>query len=129
MKGELVETTLYEHSPAMFRNNPVGFVLCVLTAPLVVGLIVLLAWYLKVISTTLIVTDRRVSLRTGLLSRHTNDVFHNDIRNVRVDQSFFQRMMGTGDIGISSSGQSDIEIIVRGLPDPSEVKSIIDKYR
>src|SRR5262245_37471009 len=110
MRPELSETTLYEHSPAMFRNHPVGFVVCILLVPVIVVLLILLAWWLQVISTTLLVTDRRVSLRTGLLSRHTNDVFHNDIRNVRVDQTFLQRLLGVGSIGISSSGQSDIEI-------------------
>ena len=37
--------------------------------------------------------------------------------------------MHVGSIGISSSGQAGIEIFIRGIPNPYEVKSIIDQYR
>jgi len=129
MKADLMETTLYLGHPVMFRSRPVGFVVSLLLSVVGIGLLILIAWWLKCLSTTLVVTDRRVSLRHGILSRHTNDIFHNDIRNVRMDQTFFQRMMNVGDLGISSSGQSGIEIEVAGIPNPDEVKQIIDRYR
>jgi hypothetical protein len=37
--------------------------------------------------------------------------------------------MHVGSIGISSSGQAGIEIFIRGVPNPYEVKRIIDQYR
>lgn len=129
MKDEYGETTLYEAHPAMFRNRPVGFILSVLLVPVVVGAIILIVWYLQCLGTTLRITDRRISLQRGLFSKHTNDIFHNDIRNVRMDQTFFQRLMGVGRLGISSSGQSDIEIEVAGIPDPETAKGLIDRYR
>ena len=130
MKPELTETILYEQSPAMFRNHPVGFILALLLTPVAgLGLLILFFWWLNTISTVLQVTDRRISLRHGILSKHTNDIFHNDVRNVRMDQTFFQRLFHVGDLGISSSGQSGIEIEVSGLPDPETVKGLIDQYR
>ena len=56
--------------------------------------------------TTLTVTNEQTTLRRGLLSKFTNDVFHSNVRNIIVRQSFFQRLMGVGYVGISSSGQS-----------------------
>jgi hypothetical protein len=41
----------------------------------------------------------------------------------------FQRLTRVGEIGISSSGQADIEIFVEGIPNPYYAKSIIDTYR
>ena len=120
------ETILYEAHPAMFKSNPIVFILCIVS---IVGLIPLLIWYLKSRSTTLIVTDDQTTLRTGLLSKNTNDVFHENVRNIQVKQSFFQRIMGVGDVGISSAGQSGVEIEVKGIPDPDRVKEIIDQYR
>jgi hypothetical protein len=37
--------------------------------------------------------------------------------------------MHVGSIGISSSGQAGIEIFFRGIPNPYNVKTIIDQYR
>lgn len=120
------ETILYEAHPAMFKNNPIAFILCIVT---VVGLIPLLIWYIKTRATMLIVTDDQTTLRTGLLSKNTNDVFHENVRNIQVKQTFFQRLLGVGYIGISSAGQSGVEIEVSGLPDPDRVKEIIDEHR
>ena len=123
------EHILYEEHPAMFRDRPVAFVLCVILSLAVVGLIILLVWYLRTRGTTLTVTTEQITLRRGLVSKYTNDVFHENVRNIIVRQSAFQRMMGTGYIGISSSGQSGIEIEVNGIPDPDRVKQLIDDCR
>jgi uncharacterized membrane protein YdbT with pleckstrin-like domain len=125
----VTEQILYEEHPAMFRNRPISFVLCVILSFAVVGLIPLLIWYLQSRGTTLTVTTEQTTLRKGLLSKYTNDVFHENVRNIVVRQSMFQRMMGTGYIGISSSGQSGIEIEVNGIPDPDRVKALIDDCR
>lgn len=117
------DTVLYEEHPAMFRSNPILFVLAVIT------IIPAIIWYLKSRSTTLIVTDDQTTLLKGLLSKHTNDVFHENVRNIQVKQSFFQRIMGVGYVGISSAGQSGVEIEVDGIPDPDRVKQIIDDHR
>lgn len=124
------EPILYEAHPAMFRNNPVWFVVCViLIAAFGLGLILLLVWWLKCLGTTLTVTNEQTTLRTGLLSKNTSDVFHENVRNIIVRQSFFQRLMGVGYVGISSAGQSGVEIEVNGLPDPDRVKELIDDHR
>lgn len=123
------EQVLYDAHPAMFRNRPVSFILCCILSLGGVGLIIFLVWYLKSRATQLTVTNEQTTLRKGILSKQTNDVFHSNVRNIIVRQSFFQRMMGTGYVGISSSGQADIEIEVNGIPDPERVKQIIDDCR
>jgi uncharacterized membrane protein YdbT with pleckstrin-like domain len=129
VKGEQEGAVLYEAHPAMFRNRPVVFSLCVLTIPIVVGAVGLIVWFLNSRSTTLTVTDRWTRLRRGLLSRDISTVYHNDVRNVRVVQTFFQRLMNVGYVGISSAGQAGVELEVYGLPDPERVKASIDRFR
>lgn len=123
------EKVLYESHPAMFGNHPVGFILAVALCLVGVGLIILLVWYFKCLGTTLTVTNEQTTLRRGILSKYTNDVFHENVRNIIVRQSFLQRMCGVGTIGISSAGQAGIEIEVHGIPDPDQIKSIIDNCR
>ena len=123
------EETLYVASPSMFRNHPLGFIGALLLSPLVIGLVIFLVWYLRARSTELTVTNLRTRLHQGWLSRSITEVWHRDIRNVQLTQTFAQRILGTGRIGISSSGQSGIEIDVSGLRDPDEIKAMIDRYR
>jgi len=123
------EFILYKEHPAMFRNNPVWFALFLLLSLVGIGLLLLLIWWLRTLSTTLIVTNLKTTLRTGLLSKNTDDVYHKDVRNIQVRQTFLQRILSVGNIGISSAAQADMEIVARGIPNPSHVKDLIETYR
>jgi len=126
---EFSEKVLYESHPSMFRNQPVWFILTVLLCLVGVGLIIFGIWYFKCKGTTLTVTEDRTRLRRGLLSKSITEVWHQDIRNVQLDQTFFQRILDVGSIGISSAGQGGLEIFVTGIPQPDQVKEMIDQYR
>jgi uncharacterized membrane protein YdbT with pleckstrin-like domain len=124
------EDILYESHPLMFRNNPIGFILSiVLIAMYGLGLIILLVWWLKAKGTKITLTNERVTLREGILSKSINEVYHTDVRNVKLSQSLFQRIFKVGTVGISTAGQADVEISVGGIPNPEKVKSIIDQRR
>ena len=129
MKPSNEEKTLYQENPSMFRNRPVEFVVNVLLCLIVVGFILFFVWWLRCKGTTLTVTNKRTILRRGILSKSITEVWHRDVRNVQLDQTFFQRILGVGQVGISSSGQSGLEISVTGIPDPDLVKRLIDQHR
>ncbi|MEM9586135.1 MAG: PH domain-containing protein [Planctomycetota bacterium] len=123
------EETLRHASPSMFRNHPIWFAVCCLLCLVIVGIPMLLIWFLEVKATRVTVTNKRTTLHKGLLSRSITEVWHRDVRNVQLSQSFLQRILGVGRIAISSAGQSGIEIDVSGLSNPDEIKSIIDRHR
>ena len=123
------EKVLYEAHPSMFRNHPISFVLTVLLCLVGVGFIIFFFWWLDSIGTTLIVTDERTTLKKGVLSKSIDEVWHRDVRNVQLYQSFGQRIFGVGKLGISSAGQGGMEIEVSGIPDPEDVKRLIDESR
>lgn len=123
------EQKLYEAHPSMFRNHATWFVLSVILIPVGLGLVILLIWYLQCLGTTLTVTNERITLRKGILSKYTNEIYHTDVRNVQVSQSMLQRVFRVGKIGVATAGHGDVEIIVSGMPDPQKVKKIIDQYR
>jgi uncharacterized membrane protein YdbT with pleckstrin-like domain len=124
-----MEKELYRAHPSMFRNNPLGFVLVLLLCVVGIGLLILLAWWISVLGTTLTITDKRTVLRKGILSKHTNEVLHGNVRNIQLRQGPLQRLFNVGYLGISSAGQGGIEIEVSGIPDPEGVKQLIDSYR
>ena len=143
------EETLVQLNPSMLRRHPFQFtgsmlLLLVGLAGVVYGLVlpewwvvgaagavalfgagVLLVWWLKIKSTTLTVTSERTILRKGILSRNTTEVRHDDVRNLQVHQSFVERMLGVGDLAISSAGQDDLEIDIDGVRNPEQIASLI----
>ena len=88
------------------------------------GVLLLVSW-LGVRCTTLIITNKRTTYRRGIISRDLSEIRHQDVRNLQVDQNAFERMLAVGDIGISSSGQEDIEIKARHFPHPNKIADII----
>jgi hypothetical protein len=96
---------------------------------LLAGVAVLGWWWFLSLSAALEITNKRTVARRGLLSRSTSEVVHDNIRNVQVDQTFWERLWSVGTIGISSSGQDGIEIQMRNVPHPQELQKLIDLYR
>lgn len=151
------EEVKFNANPSMARNNPIAFLVGVLVLLagggllgfavfqqagqtrlicFILGLVLLVLaclaffiWWLTTKYTSLVVTTRRTKLRRGILDKHTNDILHEDVRNIQVKQAFIQRMFGVGSLAISSSGQSEMEIIVNGIRHPLQVKQLIDRYR
>jgi len=113
----------------MFRNNPFGFIVSVALIIAGIGVLILFMWWLSCIGTTLTVTDKRTTLRKGILSKNITDVYHSDIRNVQLNQGLMQRIFNVGAIAIASAGTGAHEIVVSGLPDPEKIKDFIDQYR
>lgn len=128
-KKTMEETVLYHSHPAMFRNRPWSFILCLILSLVGIGLIIFLIWWIRTKGTELTVTNERASLRKGILSKFTNDVYLTDVRNVQIYQSFWQRVFGVGSVSISSAGNDGIEIEVKGIPSPDKIKEIIDTHR
>lgn len=115
---------LYEACPAMFRNNPLLFILYVIS---IIGWPLLLIWYIQSRGSSLTITETMIIHRRGILSKYENEVRIKHVRNVQIRQSLFQRIFGTGYIGISTAGQSGIEIEMNGMPDPDFVQELINE--
>ena len=113
----------------MFRNRPVEFIVTVVLCLIVVGFVIFFMWWLRCKGTQLTITSERTRLRKGILSKSITEVWHQDVRNVQLNQTFFQRLLGVGSLGISSAGQAGLEISVSGIPDPNRVKELIDRHR
>jgi phage FluMu protein Com/membrane protein YdbS with pleckstrin-like domain len=95
----------------------------------VAALVAMGVWKLLSLAELLEVTTRRSILRRGLLSKATSEVRHEDIRNFQITQSFLERILGVGTIGISSAGQDEVEIVMRDVPNPAALRASIDKHR
>lgn len=144
------EETLLKVHPVIFRRRPLGTLIILvvwaaagylfvqsrggeqssvwgwLALVLIVGTLLVIAyWYILSVATTLTITDCRSIFRKGIISRDTSEVQHDDVRNIQIEQGFAQRLVGVGDVAISSSGQDDLEIVAVALPNPAGVVDLI----
>jgi uncharacterized membrane protein YdbT with pleckstrin-like domain len=108
---------------AVTHSPKVGLV-AALVILAVVGMIVL-TWWLRCRYSTLTVTEKRSILDTGYLSRATNELRHVDVRNIEVNQTFLQRLFGTGSIEISTAASDEGEIAISGILEPQRVATLI----
>ncbi|MDQ3333471.1 MAG: PH domain-containing protein, partial [Planctomycetota bacterium] len=84
-----------------------------------------LVWWAQTRFTMLTITSRRSTLRRGLIARETSEVQHRDVRNLQINQTTLERLLGVGDIAISSAGQDGLEIHVEGIPHPEKVAAVV----
>ena len=117
-------TVLYEDHPAMFRNNPLGFLLAVLLVPVGIGIVILVVWHLKSKASRLQVTEDEVLYEKGLLSKERSEIAISSVRTVRVSQSFLNRLFGTGTVELYTAGDNP-EIVAVGMPNPNRVRELV----
>jgi membrane protein YdbS with pleckstrin-like domain len=86
-------------------------------------------WFLARYSYMLEITNKRAVEHIGLFSKTTDEVLHDHVRNVTIEQSFYDRVMNVGRIGIASAGHGDTEINMDNMPRPKKIREVIDLYR
>jgi uncharacterized membrane protein YdbT with pleckstrin-like domain len=72
--------------------------------PLALGLLLLLATFIKRQSSDFAVTNKRVMMKVGVFSTRSIELVLNKIEAIAVNQSFIGRIFGYGDIVITGSG-------------------------
>jgi len=89
----------------------------------IIGLLMFLASSIRRRSTEIVVTDRRVIYKRGILSRHTVEMNVSKIEAVDIEQSLTARLLDYGTIMIHGTG-ADIEPLQR-IERPLAIRSAI----
>ncbi len=90
------------------------------SVPLVAGLIVLLSATLRRRTTELVLTDRRIIAKRGIVSRDTVEMNLTKVESLHVSQGLFGRMLDYGDVAVVGTGSS-LEPM-RGVSRPLELR-------
>lgn len=70
------------------------------------------------------VTNKRVIVKRGIISRRTEEMKLKSIETVEISQGVVGRLFGLGDIKVTGKGLSDV--VFRGIDDPMAVKRAIE---
>ena len=100
-------------------------------AVLVVAVLVVLRWtvwpFLRWITTSYVVTDRRIITRVGVIARHGRDMPLSRINDVSFDHAgILERVLGCGTLVVESAGERG-QLVLRDVPHVEEVQR--DVYR
>ncbi|MGZ8666268.1 MAG: PH domain-containing protein [Solirubrobacterales bacterium] len=94
---------------------------------LVVIAITVLAGFIKRVATTYTITDRRLNIKRGIISREIQETRLERVQNVNYQQSVYQRLMQIGDVDFDTAGSDDYNFVFAGVADPEDVVHRVDK--
>jgi uncharacterized membrane protein YdbT with pleckstrin-like domain len=97
----------------------------VLVAAAIAGLTVL-AGFVKRVATTYTITDRRLNIKRGIVSRKVQETRLQRVQNVNFSQSVYQRLMQIGDVDFDTAAGDDYNFVFAGVAEPEEVVQQVD---
>jgi len=128
-RDDEAEKTLWKGGPATLYFMP-AILIGVLLLPFIgIGLLVLIYVFFLKKSYTYTVSNKRVTMRKGIISRKTSEAWIDDIRSIDMTQGIFERLFSLGSIGIGTAGHAGIEVEFTHINNPTKVKDLITSQR
>jgi uncharacterized membrane protein YdbT with pleckstrin-like domain len=114
------EREVWRGTPSQWQNLG-WWIACVLILPIPLAL-----WrWLVVRNTRYVLTDQRLKSTHGVLNRVTDDLELYRIKDTRFEQSFWQRLVGIGDIELSTSDATTPLVRIANLKDADRVRDTL----
>jgi uncharacterized membrane protein YdbT with pleckstrin-like domain len=119
---ELDVFTLMPSSKAFLGELTLGVILLLAYG---VGVVLFLDVWVRRRAIQYRLTNQRLFVRTGFIKRKVDELELYRVKDVKVNQSLLQRILGFGSITVLSSDDSTPELTLIGILNPEEVKETI----
>ena len=96
-----------------------------LTPLLGLGLLIAIPAYLQVKNTDYVVTNQSLYTRSGILSTNIQSVELDKIQNTEYSQTFFEKQLGYGTVGVATAGTGDTELEFEAIANAREIQELI----
>jgi uncharacterized membrane protein YdbT with pleckstrin-like domain len=94
----------------------------------VVLLLVLLVGWLRRLTTHYVITNKRLQIRRGILSRHVEETRVDRVVDVTVHQSLLSRMLAIGDVDFDNASAQQGDLFrFAGVAHPQRITEAIDR--
>ncbi len=100
--------------------------LVVLIAIAGVGITVLVG-FIKRIATSYTITNRRLHIKRGIISRTIQETRLERVQNVNFSQSVIQRVLQIGDVDFDTAAGDDYDFTFSGVAEPGDVVHRVDE--
>jgi uncharacterized membrane protein YdbT with pleckstrin-like domain len=83
--------------------------------------------FVRRMATTYLVTNQRLYIRRGILSKREQQTRIDRVQNVNTDQRFRDRILRVGTVDFDTAGTDDSEFRFVGISSPSQVAAAVDR--
>jgi uncharacterized membrane protein YdbT with pleckstrin-like domain len=87
----------------------------------------ILIGFIKRVATSYTITNRRLHIKRGIVSRTIQETRLERVQNVNYTQSVIQRMLQIGNVDFDTAAGDDYNFVFDGVADPSEVVHMVDR--
>jgi uncharacterized membrane protein YdbT with pleckstrin-like domain len=94
---------------------------------LVVFLGVVVIGFIRRITTTYTITNQRLHIRTGILTKHVQQTKLERVQNVNTHQTFVDRLLRVGLVDFDTAGTDDSDFTFHGVNNPIGVVAAVDR--
>ncbi|TYB74477.1 PH domain-containing protein [Bizionia gelidisalsuginis] len=119
------EKEIWKGSPSQWTNFGT-YVICLLFSWLIIPIFIAIWRFLVVKTWEIEITEQRLIVEKGVLSKSTEELELYRVKDIRLDQPFFLRLVGLSNITLVTSDRS--HSVVR-IPAISEGKNLREKLR
>jgi membrane protein YdbS with pleckstrin-like domain len=94
---------------------------------LVVIALTVLIGFIRRVATRYTITNRRLNIKRGIVSREIQETRLERVQNVNYRQSVYQRLMQIGDVDFDTAATDDYDFVFYGVADPGGVVHAVDQ--
>jgi uncharacterized membrane protein YdbT with pleckstrin-like domain len=88
---------------------------------------VIVGGLVKRIATHYVVTNQRLRIRRGIISKSVQQTRIDRVQNVNTDQRLVDRILRVGTVDFATAGTDDSDFTFRGIANPDEVVAAVDR--
>jgi uncharacterized membrane protein YdbT with pleckstrin-like domain len=89
--------------------------------------LVIVVGFVRRMATTYMVSNQRLYIRRGILSKRIQQTRIDRVQNVNTDQSVLERILRVGTVDFDTAGTDDSDFTFVGLSNPSRVVAAVDR--
>jgi uncharacterized membrane protein YdbT with pleckstrin-like domain len=92
-----------------------------------VAVITILAGFIRRVATVYTITDRRLNIKIGIISRKVQETRLQRVQNVNFNQGVYERLMQIGDVEFTTAGTDESNFVFAGVGQPEQVVQNVEK--
>jgi uncharacterized membrane protein YdbT with pleckstrin-like domain len=86
----------------------------------------ILIGFVKRVATSYTITDRRLHIKRGIVSRTIQETRLERVQNVNYHQTVVQRVLQVGDVDFDTAAGDDYNFVFSGVAEPADVVHMVD---
>ena len=93
----------------------------------VIFAVTIIAGFIKRVATVYTITDRRLNIKIGIVSRKVQETRLQRVQNVNFNQGVYERIMQIGDVEFTTAGTDESNFVFAGVAQPEQVVQNVER--